>query len=62
MADCQWPFWNQPACAECATHEAAYGVSVDHYLEALAESRAALKASRGINGESGRERRQRGKG
>ncbi len=53
MADCHWPFCNQPACADCATHEAAYGVSVDHYLEALAESRAALKASRGKEGESG---------
>ena len=53
MADCQWPFCNQPACADCATHEAAYGVSVDHYLEALAESRAALKASRGKEGNRG---------
>ncbi len=25
MSDCQWPFCNQPACADCATHEAAYG-------------------------------------
>ena len=46
MSDCHWPFCNQPSCPDCATHEAAYGVSVDHYLEALAESRAALKASR----------------
>ena len=53
MSDCSWPFCNQPACADCATHEAAYGVSVDHYLEALAESRAALKASRGTNSNGG---------
>ena len=53
MAECQYPFCNQPACADCATHEAAYGVSVDHYLEDLAESRAALKASRGKEGNRG---------
>ena len=46
MTDCSWPFCNQPACPDCATHEAAYGVSVDHYLEALADAREAAKTAR----------------
>ena len=47
MSDCSWPFCNQTACAECAAHEAAcMGRALTITLEALAEYRAALKASR----------------